>query len=63
MSAAAMAVPRTTDEFLIFCAWLDCLAGIAPCPSRWPYSEFNRGPVEKLLERVRFEEPPRAGWS
>ena len=43
-------------EFLIFCAWLDWLAGIAPCPSRWPYSEFRREPVEKLLERVKFEE-------
>ena len=43
-------------EFLIFYAWIDWLAGIAVCPSWWPYSEFNRAPVEKLLERVKFEE-------
>ena len=57
MRAAAIAPPRTVAEFLIFSAWLDWLAGAAPCPSRWPYSEFNRGPEEKLLERIRFEEP------
>ena len=57
MSAAAIAPPRTNAEFLIFSAWLDWLVRIAPCPSRWLYSEFNRGSVEKLLERVRFEEP------
>lgn len=33
------------------------LAGVALCPTRWPYSEFRRGPVEKLLARVRFEGP------
>ena len=48
---------QAVAEFLTFCAWLDWLAGIAPCPSRWPYSESNRGPVERLLERIRFEEP------
>ena len=44
-------------EFLVFNLWLDWLAGSAPCPSRWPNSEFNRGPVEKLLGRVSFEKP------
>ena len=33
------------------------LAGVAPCPARWPYSEFKREPMEKLLERVRCKEP------
>ena len=54
MSAAAMGAPRTISEFLIFCAWIDWLAGVAPCPSRSPYSEFMLEPVERLLERVRF---------
>ncbi len=48
---------QAVAEFLIFCAWLDWLAGVAPCPSRCPYSESNRGAVEKLMERIRFEEP------
>ncbi len=47
---------QAVAEFPIFCVWLDWLAGVAPCPNRWPYSKFRRGPVEKLLERVRFEE-------
>ena len=48
-------------EFLVFAAWCDWLIGIAPCPSRWPYSEYKREPVEKLLKRVKFEEPPGVG--
>lgn len=48
---------QAVAEILAFCMWLDWLAGIAPCPSRWPYSEYKRGPVEKLLERIKFEEP------
>ncbi len=59
--------PRTTGkawarnqavaEFLVFCMWLDWLACVAPCPSRWPYWEFKRGPVEKLMEGIEFKEP------
>jgi hypothetical protein len=48
---------QAVAEFLIFCAWLDWLAGVTPCPSRWPYSEYNRGQVKKFLERVRFGAP------
>ena len=44
-------------EFLVFYLWLDWLARVAACPSRWAYSEFNRGPVERLLEGIEFEEP------
>lgn len=49
-------------EFLTFYMWIDWLAGIAPCPARWPYSEYRRGSVEKLLERVRFTIPRLQGW-
>ncbi len=45
---------QAVAEFPIFCAWLDWLAGVALCPSRWPYSEFNREPVVEVLGRVRF---------
>ncbi len=31
--------------------------------SRRPYSKFNRGPVEKLPERVGFEEPSSSASS
>ncbi len=48
---------QAAAEFLIFCAWLDWLAGVAPCPSRWPYSEYKREPVEKLLGRVKSDDP------
>ena len=53
---------QAVAEFLAFCMWLDWLAGIAPCPSRWPYSEYKREPVEKLLAQVKFtEEEPGTG--
>jgi hypothetical protein len=47
---------QAVAEFLMFCMWVDWAAGIAPCPTRWPYKEYDRGMVGELLERVRFQE-------
>ena len=41
-------------RFILHSLWVDSCLGVTPGPDRWPYSDFNRAAVEKLLAWAQF---------
>ena len=45
------------ESFIRFNTWIDNQCGIAPSTERWPYSEFKKPAVERLLRKIDNDNP------